>query len=489
MAATPVPANLLRRSLIAALVERKAHRLISGGNAILDGVRSKATIFPSSCASRAVPSPIQVAGPLCVALSGRMTCASMPSRSGRPSICTTLDLDVTVRRIGQNWKYVPSSPAGSNPAARARSAIHADARSSSSVPASRPRMASPASVRRSRRMSSVVMASSAGGPTSSRAELVIEPTPAQAATSTPPSVNARGMDVRLVMVTSSPGRLNGSRSMVRPLTNSRSGVALRQLGRARRILHGGDARCAMGAETLVESYWNLQIYDGEWTSRTISINRYKIGFDDGTAAAKGRDAVKAAALKARLDVDQNAFFRARCGKVSPDDCDHILSLAVETKLVKLERLQSWADAHLGVDCTGFAIAYYADQGLADINKYKGGMSCPTFLNKATYLNRASNGGPLIWDLDEVQPDDMILWMHEGKKETQTPGHIAIVYEVDYDAGVIYTCESNQSDDGHGHRGPRYAVRRWKGVKSGWPRYIKLANVDQVLIVRPPPTFG
>ena len=138
---------------------------------------------------------------------------------------------------------------------------------------------------------------------------------------------------------------------------------------------------------------------------------------------------------------------------------------------------------------GEPLVVAADQGRVDINKYKGGMSCPVFLSQATYRNRPSDGGPLIWSLDDVQPDDMLLWMHEGKKETKTPGHIAIVYEVDYDAEVIYTCESNQADDGQGHRGPRYAERAWKGVKQGWPRYHKVGKLDQVLIVRPPQMFG
>jgi hypothetical protein len=94
-------------------------------------------------------------------LTGAITTASVCSATGAPPTAMRLASPTRTRRMGQNWKYVPSSPAGRRPASRARSATHAEARISSSVPASRPRMPSPASANRSRRRSASVIASMA----------------------------------------------------------------------------------------------------------------------------------------------------------------------------------------------------------------------------------------------------------------------------------------------------------------------------------------
>jgi len=63
----------------------------------------------------------------------------------------------------KNWNQVPSSPAGRSPAARALSASHAAAFSSSRVPASLPRKWSPAISKMSVLMSCWRMAAKAGG--------------------------------------------------------------------------------------------------------------------------------------------------------------------------------------------------------------------------------------------------------------------------------------------------------------------------------------
>jgi hypothetical protein len=245
----------------------------------------------------------------------------------------------------------------------------------------------------------------------------------------------------------------------------------------------------MSAESFVEWYWNLEVGATEWSSQTVSLNKYMIGSDTSSERAKARRAVLSAAQKEGLDVNVNAFVRANCGKVSPADCEHILSLALETELVPAHKLQAWADKNLGVDCTGFAVAYYNDQELIDIDKYKTGASCFTFFSQAKRNNRASDGGPLIWDLEEVQRDDIVLWMNEAQVETRKPGHIAVVTDVDYSWNALYLAESNGANDGHGHYGPKLSERDWSGVKKGAPRHVLLGKADKVVILRPPPRFG
>lgn len=245
----------------------------------------------------------------------------------------------------------------------------------------------------------------------------------------------------------------------------------------------------MPAEEFVDWYWNIAIGVSEWATDTVSINKYRMGKDEAGPRYDARNKVKTTAQQKKLFPDSNAFFRANYGKVSPLDCEHILTLAVDTGLVKRANLQAWADANLGVDCTGFVVAYYDWLGRINMNRYGGGISCPNLVSKAKLNNRKSDGGPLIWALDDVQADDFIVWMNEAGKETRSPGHIAMVYDVDYELGIISCAESAGSTDGQGHYGPKLSERSWEGVQKSTPRYIKLGKSDQVLIVRPPPAFG
>ncbi len=244
----------------------------------------------------------------------------------------------------------------------------------------------------------------------------------------------------------------------------------------------------MTADEFVDWYMNLSIEINEWVTINVSLNKYMIGHHDSSE----RNAVQNTATTKRLSPMQAPFTRASNGKVSPADCEHILTMAVDSGVVKRERssIQAWADKNLGVDCTGFVVAYYDYIDLIDIGRYNGGASCFTLLNKAKHNNRPSDGGPLIWELDDVAVDDMILWMNDAQIETRSPGHIAVIYDIDYDLGILYTAESNGANDGHGHYGPKITQRTWVGKNQGnGPHYIQLGKSDKVIIVRPPAKFG
>jgi hypothetical protein len=241
----------------------------------------------------------------------------------------------------------------------------------------------------------------------------------------------------------------------------------------------------VAADDFVDDYMNLDV-----GSVTVSLNKYMIGADYSSPKAKARQAVQWTAKQKGLSPDANAFARANCGKVSPDDCEHILGLALDCGLVKESELQAWADKNLGVDCTGFAVAYYDDIGLIDINKYNGGASCFALLNGAVNNNRPGDGGPLIWSLDDVEEDDMILWMTDARTETRSPGHISVVYDIDTDRNILSCAESNGANDGNGHFGPKLVDRTWGGEQKGnGGRYVLLGKSDKVIIVRPPSNFG
>src|SRR5271165_3674187 len=118
----------------------------------------------------------------------------------------------------------------------------------------------------------------------------------------------------------------------------------------------------MPADDFVNDYWEIDA-----GSTTISINKYLIGgrFAGAGAAAKvaQQQRIFSLATQKNLKPQTSVFGRARNGKVSPDDCSHILTLAIQTGAVKESELQKWADGNLGVDCTGFAVAYYDDIGI------------------------------------------------------------------------------------------------------------------------------
>ena len=234
----------------------------------------------------------------------------------------------------------------------------------------------------------------------------------------------------------------------------------------------------------VGRYQNIEINDV-----SVSINKYMIGVHADDDGARRRNAVRAAADKKRLIVNKAAFLRASMGKVSPDDCEHILGLAVESGAVKETALQDFANKALGVDCTGFAVAYLDAIGRIDINKYSGGAGCHFLVDRA-FKGLPQGTSPLIWDADEARVGDMIVWMTSKRIETRKPGHIALISSSDVLPGSLVIAESSGAGDGFGHSGPKNNTKTFDGVKQeGGARYISLNGKDKVIIVRPPASFG
>ena len=234
----------------------------------------------------------------------------------------------------------------------------------------------------------------------------------------------------------------------------------------------------------VSRYHRIEIRDV-----SISINKYMIGVHADDDGARRRNAVRAAADKKRLVVDKGAFLRASMGKVSPDDCEHILSLAVESGAVKEASLQDFADKALGLDCTGFVVAYFDAIGRIDIGKYSGGAGCHFLVDRA-FKAVPKGSTPLIWDANEARTGDMIVWMTSKRIETRKPGHIALISSSDVLPGALVIAESSGGSDGFGHSGPKNNTKTFDGVKEeGGARYISLNGKDKVIIVRPPPAFG
>ena len=135
-------------------------RTLAGGGA----TSVATTILPRTSTVVSAPSPTNIVVPETSAAAFDVGVMSVQSSSALPWNVTELDtVETRVRRMFHHWKYVPSSPRGASPILRISSATQIDARISSSVPASRPRMSSPAMAYMSRLMSASRIADIAAG--------------------------------------------------------------------------------------------------------------------------------------------------------------------------------------------------------------------------------------------------------------------------------------------------------------------------------------
>jgi hypothetical protein len=147
-------------------------------------------------------------------------------------------------------------------------------------------------------------------------------------------------------------------------------------------------------------------------------------------------------LRDAPEVNNGAFNRAGYGKASPDDFEHILSVAVSYGKLPgaTTDLQKFADEYFGVDCTGFACAFWRTHaGMAALDA-----GCPYLYGVAKGASR------VVWDANDIASGDALIWgeVKNGSfVELKKPGHISLVDEVvavSDKTVVICCCESNGS---------------------------------------------
>src|SRR5262245_32914762 len=121
--------------------------------------------LPRTSIVESPPSPTNTVLPCASATALPVGVISVQKPTARPPIFTELlTVEMRVRRMFHHWNQLPSGAPGFTPILRISSATHIDATISSSEPASRPRMASPAMLYMSRlRSASLMSAIAAGG--------------------------------------------------------------------------------------------------------------------------------------------------------------------------------------------------------------------------------------------------------------------------------------------------------------------------------------
>lgn len=237
------------------------------------------------------------------------------------------------------------------------------------------------------------------------------------------------------------------------------------------------------ADGLVDKYWHLSFTagpDDDVRRYEISCNRYLMN----TAKAKPmQDKIAAVEAVTRgnhkgVYYSRGSFFRATLGKGLPSDMELILEAGVKLGVLPAvqAQVQAWADGALGVDCTGFVSAYHFLCGQMPLNDSPNA-GCGYFRTMAVHKNGKN---AMVWDFDEVQADDVMLWMTENGTETKKPGHIAMVYG--RESGDLLIAESSGANDGKGHSGPRLNRKTWAdAVGSGGSRHLPIG--EGVIIVR------
>jgi hypothetical protein len=248
----------------------------------------------------------------------------------------------------------------------------------------------------------------------------------------------------------------------------------------------------MDASDLVDKYRNVSVsadVPNAPFSAAVSINKYLIAVQDNIGTIRSNiEGVASRARRQGADVDGGMITRLKNGKASPDDMSDFLSLGVEVGALPADeaKLQYWADHNLGVDCTGFVIAYLVAIEVLEWNStLNGGASCPWIYSNIAKHNWTMfryAGQPEIWDMSAIQPDDIILWMKSGgSPETRRPGHIALV--VDSGPDGLTCAESNGERAEDGITGPKLKTRRLNRVMSGGGK--QWWNLDHgAIVVRP-----
>jgi hypothetical protein len=236
----------------------------------------------------------------------------------------------------------------------------------------------------------------------------------------------------------------------------------------------------MSAKDFVLRYHMLQARNTANQVFTVACRTYLINVESDSLTKKKQEIGRV--RSASKQIDPGAFNRASIGKATPWDLEHVLNCALQSGTVPAKtdaELQTWVDANLGVDCTGFASAYFVDQNYMDIDNIPNN-SCFEFLRIAQQVNGGVKA-KFIWEFDDVLRDDVILWMNDAGLETQKPGHIAIVYDKKHDR--LLCGESNGAVENGRATGPKLTERMW-GKKTQGKVGGSLDIGPGVIIVRP-----
>lgn len=201
---------------------------------------------------------------------------------------------------------------------------------------------------------------------------------------------------------------------------------------------------------------------------------------------------------AEFVLQEEAFSRAKVGRGSPADLEHVLAaglicgrLAADPDGARITA-REFAGLYLGVDAVGFVAAYYQQLRLlpaADRPQY---LDCDYFRIKA----QAGAAGGFIWNGSAIRQGDVLLWMLENGNETRPGDRCALVQSVlDVSVNVVagrFTemvtgwhlfCRESGGGTGDDPRTSEYTlVEPVKGERRA--HYWETIKAEKVIVVRP-----
>lgn len=153
----------------------------------------------------------------------------------------------------------------------------------------------------------------------------------------------------------------------------------------------------------------------------VQLRKYfMMDWDDGTEERRDYNAVtRGSRSDTWFQANKERIKTAAMGKGAPQDYELALEWAVRSGKIRnptQASIQTYADEHLGIDCSGFVTNYLVACG-------KKAYSATTLRNTgaASYFNAAT----AVNDPSQVRQGDLLVWM-DGNSVKRSPGHIAVV---------------------------------------------------------------
>lgn len=147
---------------------------------------------------------------------------------------------------------------------------------------------------------------------------------------------------------------------------------------------------------------------------------FMMDWTDGTEERRDYNAVtQGSASDSWFQTNKERVRTAAMGKGAPADYELALSWAVRSrKIVAVTQatLQTYADEHLGIDCSGFVTNYLIACGKRAYSKE---------LLRNTSAASYYSAFAAVNDAARVQAGDLLVWM-DGNAVKRNPGHIAVV---------------------------------------------------------------
>jgi len=153
----------------------------------------------------------------------------------------------------------------------------------------------------------------------------------------------------------------------------------------------------------------------------VEIKKYfMMDWDAGTEERSDYNVVtRGARTDTWFQTNKENIKTAAMGKGAPHDYELALEWAVRSRKitnVTQATLQTYADEHLGIDCSGYVTNY-----LCAVGKKTYSASTVRNTNAASYYNTSK----AVNDSTQVRQGDLLVWM-DGNNVKRSPGHIAVV---------------------------------------------------------------